>query len=392
MSIRLVTLFTLLVLSPLNVGADQSIVIGVEKSIHSEVLEEERELRIYLPPDYETTQVAYPVLYVLDGQYNFHHTTGTLATLAEIGVIPHLIVVGIVQSARAAELSPPPLAAEGAEPESPRDEPTGTKFLRFLSEELIPHIDDEYRAAPFRVLVGHSLGGKFALHAFLTHPDLFSATVALSPTPFRGEKRLLDRVRELFEARPTLKHRLYLAMANERGLLEDFLNLDTWLRVHGPEGLLWKTSILEEENHATARLPSTFSAARFFFSGWQPSDSTRQEGLESIDSHFESLSGDYGYQIVTPESIINGLGYQALRLQELDQAIDLFEVNVQRYPNSSNVYDSLGDAFATAGDLEKALEQYSTAYRLAEGRENDPNLTAYRRNVEATKLALAEKE
>ena len=42
-------------------------------------------------------------------------------------------------------------------------------------------IDAQYRTVPVRILVGHSLGGLFALYALGTHPDLFRIVVALSP-------------------------------------------------------------------------------------------------------------------------------------------------------------------------------------------------------------------
>jgi predicted alpha/beta superfamily hydrolase len=45
-------------------------------------------------------------------------------------------------------------------------------FLRFIREELLPEVDRKYRTAPFRILMGHSLGGLFALHAFSRSPGL----------------------------------------------------------------------------------------------------------------------------------------------------------------------------------------------------------------------------
>ena len=53
--------------------------------------------------------------------------------------------------------------------------------LRFIADELLPWIDARYPTVPTRILVGHSLGGLFALYAMGTRPDLFRVVVALSP-------------------------------------------------------------------------------------------------------------------------------------------------------------------------------------------------------------------
>ncbi|TFH66787.1 MAG: alpha/beta hydrolase [Gemmatimonadales bacterium] len=69
------------------------------------------------------------------------------------------------------------------------------RFLGFLADELIPHIDSTYRTETFRVLVGHSIGGLFATHALLTRPDLFRGYVAISPILWWNRKSLVDEPR-----------------------------------------------------------------------------------------------------------------------------------------------------------------------------------------------------
>lgn len=59
---------------------------------------------------------------------------------------------------------------------------------------------------------------------------------------------------------------------------------------------------------------------------------------------------------VAPEVAINLLGYEYLNGGRLQDAIHLFELNVEAYPNSSNTYDSLSDGYLAAGDQAKAIE------------------------------------
>ena len=58
------------------------------------------------------------------------------------------------------------------------------------------------------------------------------------------------------------------------------------------------------------------------------------------------------------------LGYRFLGEERVDQAIAVFQLNVERYPESWNVYDSLGEAFAIQGNTERSLELYRRSLEL----------------------------
>ena len=65
------------------------------------------------------------------------------------------------------------------------------------------------------------------------------------------------------------------------------------------------------------------------------------------------------------EGILNGLGYTLLYDDgRTDDAIKVFERNVKEYPQSANVYDSLGEAFTKAGKKDQAIANYEKALEL----------------------------
>jgi len=70
-----------------------------------------------------------------------------------------------------------------------------------------------------------------------------------------------------------------------------------------------------------------------------------------------------------PEGFVNMLGYQLLRMKKLQEAIRVFRWNVELYPASSNVYDSLGEAYAEAGETEAAIANYEKSLELNPGNE-----------------------
>jgi hypothetical protein len=65
------------------------------------------------------------------------------------------------------------------------------------------------------------------------------------------------------------------------------------------------------------------------------------------------------------EAAINALGYQYLFGGETDEALELFQINVEKYPDSWNVYDSLGEGYATVGKTQLAIEYYTKALSMA---------------------------
>lgn len=81
------------------------------------------------------------------------------------------------------------------------------------------------------------------------------------------------------------------------------------------------------------------------------------------------------------ENLLNTLGYELLREERADDAVAVFELNVEAYPGAPNPYDSLGDGYSAAGRLEEARDSYARAVELAEAT-GHPSLPTYRANLE----------
>jgi len=76
-------------------------------------------------------------------------------------------------------------------------------------------------------------------------------------------------------------------------------------------------------------------------------------GADSYNNSFEAF-----------ESSLNFIGYQMLQQGKTDQAIDVFKVNTQLYPQSANVHDSLGEAYMKAGKKDLAIQSYQKSLEL----------------------------
>ncbi|HUP00561.1 MAG TPA: c-type cytochrome [Gemmatimonadota bacterium] len=89
---------------------------------------------------------------------------------------------------------------------------------------------------------------------------------------------------------------------------------------------------------------------------------------EAVDLFRQSRMRDPEH-LLLPENALNRLGYEFLP-GDPDTAIALFELNVESHPGSSNVYDSLGEAYMVKGDRERAISNYERSLELDSGNEN----------------------
>ena len=81
-----------------------------------------------------------------------------------------------------------------------------------------------------------------------------------------------------------------------------------------------------------------------------------------------------GYKMLPPEILINQFGYIFLQNKMPEKAFAFFQMNILNYPESFNVYDSMGDFYDGKGDKTKAMEYYSKALSLKDNPETKAKL------------------
>jgi predicted alpha/beta superfamily hydrolase len=365
--------------------------------IKSSVLGEDRPILVRTPAGYETNKLAYPVLYMTDGDAHLAHTASTIEFLARNGRMSDMIIVAIPNTDRTRDLTP----AKGNGPNANQFPTAGgaDKFLKFIETELIPEIEKNSRTQPYRVLAGHSFGGLFVVNALITRPELFNSYVAVSPSLQWADEATLKRAEEFFKNRKELKATLFTSLGNEPGDIgKAFEQFKELLAKTSIKGFEYEAEQLKDEDHGSVVLRSHYMAMRKIYDGWQmardPETGAVAGGLKGADEHYKWLSEKFGYSIPTPELLINAIGYQSLGAHP-DEAIATFKANVERYPDSANVYDSLAEAYEKTGHLELAAPLYEKAQALGK-QNNDPNAALYAANFtrasDKLKQAAAAKE
>lgn len=351
-------------------------------AIKSSVLGEDRTILVRTPAGYEKSKIAYPVLYMTDGDAHIGHTASTIEFLVRNARMSDMIVVGITNTDRTRDLTPTKATGPNAD-----QFPTAggaEKFLKFIETEVIPEIEKNYRAQPYRVLAGHSFGGLFAINALITRPELFNSYVAVSPSLQWSDEATLKRAEEFFKTRKELKATLFASLGNEPGAIgKSFEAFKQMLAKAQVKGFEFEAQQMMDEDHGSVVLRSHYLGLRKVYDGWQmprdPETGGVAGGLKAADEHYKWLSQKFNYSVPTPEAIVNQIGYQDLFGGKPDEAIATFKINVERFPNSANVYDSLAEAYEKTGKIELAAPLYEKAQSLGK-QNNDPNAAIYATN------------
>lgn len=232
-------------------------------TVDSQILEGKRTLRIRLPQDYERSQVRYPVLYMLDGEWSFERYSPVVESLIREGSIPDLIIVAVEnvnEHTRLWDFTP---TAVERYPGSGG----GGPFLQFIQTELVPWIDNEYRTSSVRLICGHSLAGLMSTYTFLNHPDLFSGCIASSPS-FSWDKELMVRTLGDYLTEGRFQGSfIYLAIGSEdfQTYLEAMEKVVPIMQEKALEGLRWEHRLYENEDHETVPDHSFPDGIKLFF-------------------------------------------------------------------------------------------------------------------------------
>ncbi len=227
------------------------------------------DLYIHIPESYgqEKTQ-KYPVLYILDGQWDFKLMDSVAGGLVYDKFVPEMILVGITYSGENADYG-----SLRAMDDTPTATPQvkgsgdGSKFLKFLKTELIPFIEANYRAdASHRVLQGSSFAGLFTLYTLFADPGLFSAYIAASPAVPYDDRSTFKQEAEYARTHKELPVKLFLAVGGLEELSTPVQEFMHTLQSRSYKGLKLETRVIEGERHAGNK-PETFNRGlRFVFS------------------------------------------------------------------------------------------------------------------------------
>lgn len=245
-------------------------------TIHSKVLKEDRKVYIHCPKlDSSDENKRFPVLYLMDGENHFELLSqyADYLSRADVAAIPKIIVVGIPNTKRVRDLTPTQSISnyDGKTDTTSRYKSSGGNeiFLQFLKTELIPLIDSSYKTQEYRVFAGHSFGGISSINCMLTHPNMFNAYIAISPSFWWDNEYLLKLAEKRIKTGYALNKKLFYCNGNEGGSNSFFhkalLKFDSIITAKKLMGLDYQYKYYPNEMHMTVPVVAYLDALRFIF-------------------------------------------------------------------------------------------------------------------------------
>ena len=310
--------------------------LGERVSINSTELGEQRTLQILLPENYQSDlKSTYPVIYLLDGDYNFHGISGMLDLLANKGqLIPKVILVG--------------LADKGTEKYrhymTPNDSVSNVEksgggadsFLAFLTKEVQPYIKQHYRSSEHSTLVGHSMGGLFVVNSLLSAPEYFDNYVAISPSVWVSDNAIVKKAKEKLGSAEHQVVSLYLSLADEMQMGQYALINE--LDANPSKNLHWRFKHYPNENHNSVVLIALRDSLKNIFKGWYLSeDLLERNAPETTLKHYENIQDMLGIKQSIPPSVAHIIVRQHYRQKKADVLPQFIAKAIERSPASKQV-------------------------------------------------------
>lgn len=337
-------------------------------TLDSEVLGRQQTLTVYLPASYEAEEgFAYPVVYLLDGETNASYSVAVADFLAETAVAPEMITVAVHAGAtRTGDYLP----------ESPATDPASSgnadRFLDHLEQELIPFVEANFRAAPLRLVSGHSIGGVLVTHAMLTRPHLF--TVYMAQSPYLVEDIAPPLLARAEQEAPQRNGEgsagifFFANLGDEPEIAPHFDRLGEILSERESEGFRWTTKGERGMTHMETRLVGHYDGLEHFFGDrWRfPTGMLMEQGITGLETYIEGLNSSFGYEVLVSESSLQQAVQVLFSRQDVAGAGAASELYVDYYPSSPIAHFLRANAHAAGGARDAALDSVERAIALYE--------------------------
>jgi predicted alpha/beta superfamily hydrolase len=237
------------------------------RSMHSVETGRDYDLYIHAPSDFnKDTAKKYPVVYILDGQWDFKLMDSVLGGLVYDKSVPQMILVGITYSGEKPDYDS--LRAMDYTPVAgpPKGSGDAAKFYAFVKDKVIPFVEQNYAGDPKqRVLMGSSFGGLFTLYAMFKDPALFSRYMAASPAVSYSDDFTFKQEAEYAKAHKELAVRLYMGVGSDEGLTKPVQEFMKTMDSRGYKGLTREFKVFDPERHASNKPELYNRGLRFLF-------------------------------------------------------------------------------------------------------------------------------
>ena len=331
--------------------------------IDSKILDNKREIQIFIPKGYESSAKEYPTLYVLDGQQYFYYGVGFQQAFNWRDRAPEFIVVGINTtnwSQRRIDF---------------KSKKYELKFRNFIAHEVFTYVNQNYRTNSDRMVFGWEDTGDFILHTLVDKPEMFSAYFVASANKWnRG-------ILEEFTSKSFKQEKyLYFGLSeSETWSIKNFKAFSKALKEKTPNNLIWESNALLNEDHWSTPYQIIYNGIKNYYKSYVPlklpSYKAYKEagGYQYVVDYYKKYGQKYGVSSdIHFRTKINLLRI-AMRADEYKEftfliaELDYFLIDYIRdfrYVNYGEFYLKHGNTAAAFKLLEKGVKDYAWSARV----------------------------
>ncbi|RZS99387.1 alpha/beta hydrolase [Aquimarina brevivitae] len=341
---------------------------AIYESFRSVKLDQTRELKIQLPRNYQRNEdKIYPVILVLDGDYLFEPVAGMVDYFSYWEDMPESIVVGINQ--RKTRL-------EDGRYDTAQYLPTGSgaNFYEFIGQELMPYINETYRTAPLKIIVGHDYTSNFINYFMFKDNPIFQGYINLSP---ELAPTMIEKISNVLSKDPKNTWYYLATGANDSDQIkEDVIQLDARIDSLKLQNLNYHFDNFAESTHYTLVGKAIPKALEDFFQMYRPiskkiyrdvilpmEDESRFEYLTNIYKTTEEL---YGFKRKVRINDFIAISTAVEKTEDWEELEPLGDLAVKEYPDSMLGYYYLGIYYEQIGEPKKALRAYEKGFQKEE--------------------------
>lgn len=355
------------------------------KKFNSTELNNERYLKIYVPPGYnEDKTKLYPLTIVLDAEYLFDVYVGNSILFSAKEKAPEQIIVGINQNQFNERAKDCEYLKENSLPAADSE-----AFYRFIRSELLDYLEENYRLSPFKTIVGNTLTANFINYFLIEDDPGFNAFVAINPYYAPDMPALIQ------QKIPTLKdeNRFYY-LSGGTYLADNWKTpingTNEVLKIANNPKFKYRYEFFENSNSVASIGQSIPSAFAFIFDLYSSiskeefekniKDLSPADAIAYLENKYVEIDYLFGSNLKIRESDIFAIESIILDKENGDYLKNFGEMINRLYKESPIGDYYIGRYYETGGKFKQALDYYKSGYmKLPEG---DPNADGYYENIE----------
>lgn len=337
------------------------------EKIDSGKLGEERELIISLPASYESdNKRKYPLVLLLDGDYLFDPFYGTMEYANYWDDMPEVILVGVVQNKNEERYTDCEL-----DPETGLPETQGEKFFEFISMEVVPYLEKNYRIAPFKVIAGHDTTAAFINLYLYKETPLFEAYISLSPELGKDmETHIPERLSKI--SKPIYYYHA-TADGDMKKMRTRIQKLDEAAAALKNPAVNYKFDDFIGASHYSLVLYAIPSALYQFFSVYQPiSNLEFQEKIVKLESgyvdylkqKYETIENSLNIKMPIRLNDFRAIEAAIVKNNDLNEFDALSILANKNYPKTMLADYYMAQMYERKGDYKRAQKSYMRAFQM----------------------------